>query len=106
MHYRYLAVLAQMGMRVDVGRLAVSCPAGVAYPYVPIQVALVDYSFEYGQPAFPFYDLEIPAAVNGDPGRVVPAILQPLQSVHYKRYCVIFSDISDYPAHKMFPLKK
>jgi len=76
-------------------------PAGVADAGGPVQRLTVEQARrEVGELPLGLRSGQVPVTVDdGDPGRVVAAVLQPRQRVHDDRDAVALSDVADDAAH-------
>src|SRR5690606_1744623 len=82
-----------MGVCVDIVRRTMRRPARMAYADRPGNRVLGHHPIERAHLACLFPDLK-PTVDNGDAGRVVSTVLEPLQSVQKDRRCVAIPDIA------------
>ena len=89
-----------MGVGVEVVRSAVGRPASVGQPDRGVRRPVGDRGLEVRQLAGLLLDEEVAFLVDeGDPGRVVPAILEPLEAFDQDRARLAWPGIADDTAH-------
>ena len=97
---RDLARAVQVGVGVEIVRPAVGRPAGVGEADRRVGRAVGDRGLEVGQLAGPLLDEQVAGVVDeGDPGRVVAAVLEATQTLDEDRARLTRSGIADDPAH-------
>ena len=97
---------SRVGMRVDVGRLSVGCPAGVPDAGVPVRLA---FSFHFcgqiGQSALGLGDLDPSVFKHGDTSGVIAAVFQLCQRRYQHVRTVARSYITYYSTHDDYSFK-
>ena len=91
-------------VRVGVGRRTVGRPARVADADVCLYGILHQRALEVHDLARAAADLEPAAVEDGETGRVVPAVFEPLETLDQKWRGVFLTHITDDPAHGRSPL--
>ena len=104
-NHRDLPVLAQMGMGVDVIRLAVGGPAGVSDTHPALQsLPAVHKGAEHLEPALGLSQLQaLLLRQYRDARRVIAPVFQPLQSVKQYRCRLLCTGIAHNSAHGVSP---
>ena len=99
-----LAVLADVGVGVDVVRRAVGRPAGMAHADGALHIrAAVDEVAQGFEPAHGFFDLKLmPRRNDRDTGAVVAAVFQTGQAVEQNGGSLLAADVSNNTTHKKF----
>ena len=102
-HHHHVAMAIAMRMRVLFGGTAVGGPAGVADAERAVHRVEPDGIFQVAQFALGAPNGELPVvAEHGDAGRVVTAILQPLQTFQDNRNGSMIAHITDDSAHALY----
>ena len=97
---RNLAVLAQMGVGVDVVRLAVRSPAGVPDAERAGQErAMLRFFFEIGETSFAFFHMQHAVRCDADARRVIAAVFQTAKAVQQNGRRLFAADISNDSTH-------
>src|SRR5499433_2713912 len=86
-------------MRVLVGGAAVGRPARVADAHRSSHGPLAQHAFEHLDATGRAPHLEAGGSEHGHPGRIVPAILEPLQPLHDDTHRILVPEVADDPAH-------
>ena len=97
-----LAVLADVGVRVDVVRRAVGRPAGMAHADGALHIrAAVDEVAQGLEPAHGFFDLKLmPRRNDRDTGAVIAAVFQTGEAVEQNGGSLLAADVSNDTTHK------
>ncbi|MMZ65409.1 hypothetical protein D1872_278130 [compost metagenome] len=105
MHDRELLAMVGMRMRIDIRRFAVRCPTGMADTGGPYQRSPFQLGLEVSQAADRFGDLQSVLRKHRNPRRIIPAVLQLLQSFQQNRLRVSLPDISNDTTHNIYILR-
>ena len=102
----YLALAAQMRMRVAIGRLAVRCPAGVADTAGAVHVAafLLDLLLKVCNAAARLDNAQTVLREGSHTGRVIATVFQTVQTLDENRKRVLASGESNDSTHKIILL--
>ena len=93
-------------MRIDVVRLSVGRPAGVADSDCPGRVLPLQEVLEIGYFALALEDVDLPVVPYGsDSGAVIAPVFESMQTLEYYRTGLSASDISYYATHKAIWLR-
>ena len=97
-----LAVLADVGVGVDVVRRAVGRPAGMAHADGALHIrAAVDEVAQCLEPAHGFFDLKLmPRRNDRDTGAVIAAVFQTGEAVEQNGGSLLAADVSNNTTHK------
>ena len=97
-----LAVLADVGVGVDVVRRAVGRPAGMAHADGALHIrAAVDEVAQGLEPAHGFFDLKLmPRRNDRDTGAVIAAVFQTGEAVEQNGGSLLAADVSNNTTHK------
>jgi len=103
MNDRKKAALGKMGVRVNVRRLAVRRPSGVADAESArhINASRIDKFLKAGKLALFLRDFDLSVVEHRDPGRVISSVFKPRKAGDQKGNRFFLPDIADYSAHKI-----
>src|SRR5580704_6109636 len=93
-----------MGMSIDLVGTAMGRPAGVADADGARQRLLGQPHFEIAELAFGTTAGQVAGLQRRDPGRVIAAVFQPLQSIHHAARDRLAAQDTDDSAHQAHPL--
>ena len=106
-HKRNAAVAALVGMGIFVGRRAVRRPAGMPdADAARKRRSLRKLFLKVCNSAFGFHNFRSAAVQHGDPGRIVPAVLQLFKTVQQYRRSTVLPNITYNSTHIHFFLYK
>ncbi len=91
-----------MRMGVAVARFAMRRPAGMGDAGRAAEARRQDL-LEFAHPALAFGQAQLAAAGDGDAGRIIAAIFEPMQSLDQDRRRVALADVTDDAAHGWSP---
>ena len=95
---------AGVGMRIHIGRLAVSRPAGVADAHMPLWTALLFHPLlQIFQTALRLGNNDLPFLKHGDACGVISAVFQLAQTAHQNIRAIPLSHISNNSTHRINP---
>ena len=100
MHHREIARAVRVRVRVDIRRAAVRRPAGMADAQRAFRRVPGQLGFQLRQTPDAFFYADFFPVVNGDPGRIIAAVLQPGKPFQEKRGGVPVAHITDNATHK------
>ena len=94
-----LAVAAEMGVGIRIGHPAMGRPPRMAHAEGSVQGRLRHFLLQVGDAADFFDDAEGPVLQDRDAGRIVTAVLEPLESLQDEGRRFLFTHVADDAAH-------
>jgi hypothetical protein len=86
-------------MRVNVVGDAVRCPAGVSYAHARSRHRFQRYPGKVVHPPSDFLNENVMVGYQCDPGRIVTAVFESVQSINQDIGCIAIADVAYDPAH-------